>query len=337
MKLLLYIARRLLFLIPILLGISILTFLMTHLIPGNPVYTILGPYASPSDIEAEIVARGLDQPLHIQYWIYFQDLLRGDLGFGYRTAQPVLNDLIRRFPATFELTTVSLMVALIIAVPLGVQSAIKRGTWFDHVVRAISVGGVAIPIFWSGFMLIYIFYFKLQIAPPPIGRIAIFVPPPDRITGLYLVDSLLTANWEALASSAQQLMLPVATLAFAMIAPTVRITRASMLEVLGSNYVRTAVASGLSRRTVIYRDTLKNALLPVVTSIGMQYGWSLGGEVLVEVAFSWPGMGQFAVSSIMANDYAPVQGFVLVTALVYVIANLVVDILYAVIDPRITY
>lgn len=324
-------------LIPILLGISIITFTITHIIPGDPLYILLSPYAKEEDVEKARVELGLDQPLYVQYGIYLKNVLQGDLGYAYRTRNPVIDDLKQRFPATLELTTLSLFLAVIVGIPIAIQSAIRRDSWLDHIVRIVSVGGVSIPIFWTGVVLIYFLYFKLQIAPPPLGRMGFGDVPPETITGMYIWDSILTRNWTALITSLKYIALPAITLAFAMLAPIMRITRNSMLEVLDSNYVRTARSLGLKPRTVMYKDALRNALLPVVTSIGLILGWSLGGEVLVEVVYSWPGLGYYAVNSILNTDYAPVQGFVLLTATIYVLVNLVVDLLYTVIDPRIAY
>jgi peptide/nickel transport system permease protein len=337
MRLIVYSFKRILLLIPILLGISMITFATTHIIPGDPLYILLSPYAKEEDVAKARVELGLDKPLYVQYGIYLQDVLHGDLGYAYRTRNPVIQDIKQRFPATLELTSLSLLIAVAIAIPLGVRAAVRRDTWFDHFIRVLSVGGVSIPIFWTGVVLIYFLYFKLHLAPPPLGRIGLEDTPPQMITGMYIVDSILTRNWTALETSLKYIALPALTLGFAMLAPITRITRNSMLEVLNSNYVRTARSLGLPANTVVYKDALRNALLPVVTSIGLIFGWSLGGEVLVEVVFSWPGLGNYAVNSILNTDYAPVQGFVLLTATIYVLVNLVVDILYTVIDPRVSY
>jgi peptide/nickel transport system permease protein len=331
-----FIVKRILLLIPILLGISILTFTMTHILPGDPTYILLSPYAKEEDVQQKREELGLDEPLYVQYGIYLRDLLQGDLGHSYRTQNPVTEDLKQRFPVSFELTTLSLALAVLVGVPLGVQAAVHKDTWLDHIMRVTSVGGVSIPIFWTGVVLIFIFYYKLRLAPAPMGRLDALGEAPQHITGMYAFDALATGNWEVLRSALSHLALPVVTLSFAMIAPILRITRNSMLESMGSNYVRTSKAMGLKNRTVIYKDALRNALLPVVTSIGLIYGWSLGGEVLVEVVFSWPGMGYYAVNSIINMDFNPVQGFVLVTATIYVTVNLILDILYTVIDPRIS-
>jgi peptide/nickel transport system permease protein len=337
MRLILFAFKRILLLIPILLGISIITFVMTHVLPGDPLYILLSPYAKEEDIQSARERLGLDEPLYIQYGIYLKDLLHGDLGYAYRSRRPVTEDLKQRFPATLELTTLSLLMATLIGIPLGVQAAVKKDSWIDHIVRVVSVGGVSIPIFWTGVVLVYFLYFKWRIAPPPMGRLGLSDIPPDAITGMYIVDSILTGNWTALTTSLRYIALPTITLAFAMIAPIMRITRNSMLEALNTNYVRTAVSFGLPPRAITFKDALRNSLLPVITSVGLIFGWSLGGEVLVEVVFAWPGMGNYAVNSILNTDFAPVQGFVLVTATIYVVVNLVVDILYTAVDPRITY
>ncbi len=336
MRVFLLVIKRLILLIPILLGISLVTFVITRILPGDPLYIILSPYAKEEDVQKKRIELGMDKPLLIQYGIYLGDLLEGDLGYSYRSRQPVINDLKQRFPATFELTTWSLLLAVFLGVPMGVQAAVRKDTWFDHIVRTISVGGVSIPIFWTGVVLIYFLYFKLHLAPPPLGRLGAGVNPPTHLTGIYTFDALVSRDWVALKSSLAHLALPCFTLMFAMLSPITRITRNSMLEVMNSNYVRTALSLGLPRRTVIFKDALRNALLPVVTSIGQIYGWSLGGEVLVEVVFSWPGIGYYAVNSILNTDFAPVQGFVLLTATIYVTVNLIVDLLYMAIDPRIS-
>ena len=273
----------------------------------------------------------------MQYGLFLSDILHGDLGYSYRSHQPVAVDLAQRFPVTFELTTISLLLAVLLGVPLGVQAAVRKDTWFDHLMRVLSVAGVSIPIFWTGIVLIFVLYFQLHLAPAPLGRLEVLMQPPQHITGMYTVDALLTGNWEVFRSAIAHIALPSITMCFAMVAPIMRMTRGSMLEAMKARYVQTALALGLPFEKVVYSDALRNALLPVVTTIGLMYGWSLGGEVLVEVVFSWPGMGYYAVNSIVNMDYAPVQSFVLITAAIYVLVNLVVDVLYAIIDPRITY
>lgn len=322
--------------IPVLLGVSLVTFVTARLLPGNPAILAAGPMASPKQIAELEIKMGLDKPVWEQYYLYLRDLLHGDLGTSWRTGKPVTWELWTRFPATFELITTAMMIAVLLGIPLGVLAAIKQNTFIDHVVRVYSVAGVSIPVFWSGLVLIFIFYYLLGWAPPPIGRIGISATPPDHITGLYILDSILTLNGSALAATLAQMALPLATLVFAMMSPITRITRSSMLEVLRDDYIRTAWASGLPK-IVVYRDAVRNALFPVLTMAGIQYGYSLGGEVLVEQIFSWPGMGRYSVDAIFNLDYAPVQAFVMYVAALYMIIYLVIDVLFAILDPRIRY
>jgi len=337
MRLLFYVLKRFLQLIPILIGVSIITFITARMLPGNPAVLAAGPLASQEQI-AELESKmGLDRPVWEQYGRYLNDILHGDFGTSWRTGLPVTTELMKRFPATFELITLSMFFALLIGIPLGVMAAVKQSTKLDHAIRVFSVGGVSIPVFWSGLILIFVFYYLLHWAPPPIGRIGLGVKPPTHITGMYVIDSILTLNGKALLSSLEQISLPMVTLVFAMLSPIVRITRTSMLDVLREDYIRTGWASGLKKRTVIFRDALRNALLPVVTMIGIQYGYSLGGEVLVEQIFSWPGIGRYSVDAIFNVDYAPVQAFILLVAVINIMIYLIVDVLYALLDPRIRY
>jgi peptide/nickel transport system permease protein len=247
----------------------------------------------------------------------------------------VLEDFRQRIPATLELTLASLVVAVAIGIPFGVLSAVHRDTVLDHVSRLLGVGGVAMPSFWTGLLLLYVFFYLLGVAPAPLGRIAADVPPPTRILGLYVVDALLTANGTALASSLHHLMLPALTLGFAVMAPLTRMVRATMLEILESEYVTAAWAAGLPRRRVIYGDALRNALIPVITLLGVIFGFLMAGNVVVEMVFAWPGLGHYAVTSLMTKDPGPIQSFVLFVAVMYVFVNLVVDLLYGLADPRI--
>lgn len=337
MQISLYIAKRLLLLVPTLLGVSIVCFSLVRVLPGNPVYMILGPYATQEEIARAKTELGFDRPIPEQYLLYLKDILRGDLGYAWHTSQPVAKDIAKRFPLTFELSTISLIITLAVAVPLGVASAVRRGTWIDNVGRVVAVMGVSMPLFCAGLLLSYVFFFSLRWAPPPMGVVDPLIEMPRYVTGMILADSLLAGNWAALKSAVVHLVLPAVTLALPMIGSIARMTRASMLEVLHSDYVRAAMAFGLPRRTVLFRDALQNALLPVVTMIGVFYGFALGGTVLVEMIFSLPGMGRYSFGSIMNMDYAGVQGVVLVVAIVFVIVNLFVDIAYAIIDPRIFY
>jgi peptide/nickel transport system permease protein len=337
MSLLIYVAKRLLLLIPTLFGVSLVCFTLVRLLPGNPVYMIVGPYATQEEILKVKAELGFDRSIPEQYLIYLDGILHGDLGYAWHTSQPVASDIIQRFPLSLELSTLSLVITLIVAIPLGVVSAVRAGTWVDHLARVVAVTGVSLPLFWSGLLLSYVFFYTLRWAPPPMGALDLLMQPPPRVTGMILVDSLLAGNWETFQSAANHLALPAITLAFSMIGSITRMTRSSMLEVLHSDYVRTATAFGLPRRTVIFRDALQNALLPVVTMIGVLYGFALGGTVLVEMIFGLTGMGSYSYGSIMNMDYAGVQGVVLVVATIFVVVNLIVDIAYAVIDPRVSY
>ena len=337
MRLIRYIIRRLLTLVPVLLLVSALTFTATHLLPWSPVYLLLG-----EDVDEVTVARmtselGLDKPLPVQYAIYLRNLLRGDLGWAFHTGRPVVDDIKDRLPATLELTFAALLVAIVAAIPLGIFSAIRKGSVLDHVARVVTLIGLCIPVFWLGLIAIYFFFFKLRIFPAPFGRIALDVDPPAHITGAYLVDSLLTGNVVAFRSSLQHIALPALSQAFVIMAPLARMTRASMIRVLESDYMRAARAAGIPARTIHFRYALKNALLPTITLIGLIFGFALGGNVMIEKVFSWPGIGSYALDSISLTDYAAVQGYVLLSAALYVFIFLLVDLVYFAVDPRIEY
>jgi peptide/nickel transport system permease protein len=271
----------------------------------------------------------------VQFGNYVNDLAHGDLGNSLTTGQPVGKEIKSRLPASAELTLLGLIVSMLIAVPLGIAAATKPGSLVDHACRVLSTAGVSLPVFFTGLILVYVFYYLLGWAPAPLGRLDVFTSPPTSITGFYLIDSLLTWNMETLWSSLKQLLLPTLTLAIFSLAPIARMTRASMLAVLASDFVRTARASGLSSYTVIVTYAFRNAMIPVVTTLGMVFSFLLGANVLVEKVFAWPGIGSFAVEALIASDFAPLQGFVLTMAVMYVALNLIIDILYGLIDPRV--
>ena len=243
--------------------------------------------------------------------------------------------MLFRSPASAELTLLGLVVSMLIAVPLGILAATKPGSPIDHFCRVISTAGVSLPVFFTGLILVYVFYYLLGIAPAPLGRLDTFLSAPPQVTGFYLIDSLIAGNGEVFVASLKQLVLPAMTLAIFSLAPIARMTRASMLAVLASEFVRTARASGLSPFTVIVTYAFRNAMLPVVTTLGMVFSFLLGANVLVENVFAWPGIGSYAVEALVASDFAPLQGFVLTMAIMYVLLNLLIDILYGVIDPRV--
>lgn len=331
-----YIARRLIGTLPLLIGVGVFTFVLVRVLPGDPAaYYATGPLATPDEIAQVRQVLGLDKPLPEQLVRYFYDLSAGDLGRSLVTGQLVRHDLAERFPASFELTFVATVIALMISLPFGIIAAIRAGSWLDHGVRFVGTLGVSMPAFVAGIVLIYVFYFKLGIVPDPIDRIDPFMLKPPSVTGFMLIDSALAGNIAALQSSAGRFILPAATMAVIVIAPLMRMTRASMIAVLNSDYIRTARAAGMSWWAIYVRYGLRNALLPVLTTIGLVISYQLGANVVVEKVFAWPGVGSYALNSLLATDYAPVQGYILLMAGVYVVINTSIDIIYALVDPRV--
>src|SRR5438874_3577302 len=329
------ICKRLLIAVPSLIGVIIVTFLLTRALPGDPAAYFAGPAATKEAIEQIRTTLGLDQPLYLQFVRYVRDLAHGDLGNSLTTGQPVGHEIKTRLPASAELTLLGLIVSMVIAVPLGIMAATRPNSIIDHACRVISTAGVSLPVFFTGLILVYVFYYLLGWAPAPLGRLDVFFSPPPQVTGFYLFDSLIAGNPESFLASLKQLILPALTLGIFSLAPIARMTRASMLAAFSSDFVRTARASGLSPFTVIVTYAFRNALLPVVTTLGMVFSFLLGANVLVEKVFAWPGIGSFAVEALIASDFAPVQGFVLTMAVMYVALNLLIDILYGLIDPRV--
>jgi peptide/nickel transport system permease protein len=327
--------KRMLLVIPNLIGVIIVTFLLTRALPGDPAAYFAGPAAGKEAIEQIRVKLGLDKPLIVQFGRYVADLAHGNLGNSLSTGQPVVTEIRNRLPASAELTLFGLILSIAIALPLGILGAVRQGTWIDHTCRVVATAGVSLPVFFTGLLLAYVFYFLLGWAPAPLGRLDAFATAPQQITGFYLIDSLVTGKFETFRSALSQLILPGITLAIFSLAPITRMTRASMLAVLASEFVRTARASGLDTRTVIITYAFRNAMLPVITTLGMVFSFLLGANVLVEKVFAWPGIGSYAVEALITSDFAPVQGFVLTMAILYVALNLIIDLLYGVIDPRV--
>jgi ABC-type dipeptide/oligopeptide/nickel transport system permease component len=327
--------KRLMLAIPSLIGVVIVTFLLTRALPGDPAAYFAGPAATEEAVAQIRTQLGLDQPLPQQFARYVSDLARGDMGVALTTGQPVAAEIMSRLPASAELTLLGLFVSVLIAVPLGILAATSPGSMIDHTCRIVTTAGVSLPVFFTGLVLVYVFYYQLGIAPAPLGRLDVYFSAPPQITGFYLIDSLIARDGELFVASLKQLILPVATLAIFALAPIARMTRASMLAVLGSEFVRTARASGLSPGTVIVTYAFRNAMLPVITTLGMVFSFLLGANVLVEKVFAWPGIGSYAVEALIASDFAPVQGFVLTMAVMYVMLNLLIDVLYGLIDPRV--
>jgi peptide/nickel transport system permease protein len=330
------VGRRLMAALPNLVGVVVITFLLTRALPGDPAAYFAGGAATPEAIEQVRHQLGLDKTLPEQFFLYVGGLLRGDLGTSLTTGQPVLEELLRRLPASIEMVLLALLLACAVALPLGVMAATRPGSWIDQLCRLLTTAGVSLPTFFTGLVLSYVFYFLLGWAPAPLGRLDPIYTPPPQHSGLYLVDALLAGDLPLWWAAFRQLVLPTLTMALFVLAPIARMTRASMLQVLSSDFVRTARASGLSATTVRVRYALRNALLPVVTTLGMVFGFMLGSSVIVEKVFGWPGVGSYAIDALTASDYAPVQGFVLAMGVLFVLINLLVDLLYTWIDPRIS-
>jgi ABC-type dipeptide/oligopeptide/nickel transport system permease component len=330
-----FVAGRILAAIPLLAGVLICTFVIVRLLPGDPVaFLASGPNVSPADIARIRHEYGLDRGIFEQLLIFLRDVAQGNLGRSMLSGQPVLSDLLDRLPASLELTLVGMLLAVTIAVPLGVLSAARPDSIIDHLARVFAVVGSSFPPFVTAIVLIFVFYYLLPWAPDPMGRIDILEGPPPHLTGLYLIDSLVAGDGAKFISAAKQLILPAITIAVLVISPIMRITRGAMISALESDYVRTAKSAGLSSWHVYTRYALYNALTPVITTIGLVFSYILGASVLVEKVFSWPGVAAYTLQAMSMSDYAPVQGFVLLIGFTYIIISLIVDFICHAIDPR---
>ena len=331
-----FIGKRLIYLVVMLFGVATLVFILTKMIPGDPTVANLSQRAlnDPEVVAAYRAKYGLDQPVFVQYILYIKNLLHLDLGTSIRTNKPVLDELARCYPATIELALFAIILAALLGILFGVISAIKRNSILDQVVRALSVTGVSIPSFWFALLVLYFFYYKLHIFPGP-GRLSNSFSAPATVTGMYVIDSLIEGNPAKALDALQHLILPGLVLAAFTMGLITRTTRSNLLDVMSTDYIRTARAKGLSRVGLIVRHALGNALIPVLTVIGLGLGNLLGGIVLVETIFNWPGVGQFAYESVLSVDYPSIIGVALLIALNYMVINTVVDILYGVIDPRV--
>jgi len=315
----------------------VLVFLLTHYLPGNPALVKAGQYGDPKAVAAIEHEMGLDKPLPVQFATYVTNLVHLDLGTSYNTGQSVVTDLRSRIPATFELALWSSLIAVLVAIPLGILTGLKAGSTLDFVARTFAVLGTSLPLFWLGLLVVYIFYAKLQIAPAPDGRLSSFTSPPTSITGLYVIDSLLTGNFPTLLDAVGHLAMPAMTLALVEIAPILKVVRSATIEVMRTDYVRTARAIGLSEWQIVRQDLLRNVGVQLFTMVGIVLGYLLSGSVLVERIFNWPGIGLYAWNAMLSNDLAAIQGFVLLVAAIYICLNLAIDVLYAFVDPRIRY
>lgn len=321
-------------LLGVLVGVTLITFAIARVVPGDPAHLIAGTRASP-EIIAEIRQNlGLDQPLYQQYISYMSDLFQGDLGTSIVTNRPVLEELTSYFPATIELMLFALCIAIVVGITLGVLSAVYKDSILDHVVRVVAIAGISTPSFWLALVLLLFFYGYLGVLPGP-GRIDGMIDAPTDITGLYLIDSLLIGNYEAFRSAFSHIILPALTLAIVSIGGFVRIIRSSMLDVLSEDYIRTARATGLSNRTIVFNHALRNALIPFITVLAVDIASLLFGSVIVETIYSWPGAGSYVLNAIFALDFPVIMGFTVIVSIVYVLVNLAVDIAYSIVDPQI--
>jgi peptide/nickel transport system permease protein len=331
-----FVGRRALAVLPILAGALVLTFVLMRVLPGDPAALLAsGPGSGPEEVTALRHKLGLDRPLPEQLFFYMRDIAHGDLGRSFATGEPVVQDLLQRLPASLELTLAAFLLAVAVALPLGIAAALRPNSLVDHLCRLVATAGASLPAFVVGLGLIYVFYFRLGWSPEPVGRIDAWLVPPPAVTGLLLVDSLLAADGAAFVSGVRHLILPGVTMALFALAPLARITRGAMLGVLSADYIRTARALGLPRTTILLRYALHNALVPIITTLGMVFSYMLGANVLVEKVFAWPGIGSYSIDALMSADYAPVQGFVLAVAAIFAAVNLVTDILLGMVDPQV--
>ncbi len=336
MRILRYILRRLLYVLPVLLGVTILVFFISHAIPGDPAQMIAGPKASRQAVEEIRRSHGLDKPLPIQYLRFVSGLVQGDLGRSIRNHRPVVEDLKDFLPATLELTLAAMILCLGVGIPLGILAAVKRNKLTDHLTRVFSVFGVSTPVFWLGLMLLLLFYRNLGWLPGS-GRLDIMVQPPPQFTGMYTLDALLAGQWATFANALWHIILPAFCLSYVYLAIITRIVRSSMIGVLGQDFITTARANGLSEAIIVLKHAFKNSLIPTVTITGLSFGELMGGAILTETIFAWPGMGKYVVDSVNYLDFPGIMGFTLMVSLVYVLVNLTVDVIYAFLNPTIRY
>jgi peptide/nickel transport system permease protein len=333
-----YVIRRVGLTLFVLIGLTVIAFTLARVLPADPAALYVGPRARPEQIANARVLLGLNKPLYIQYLIYLEQLFHGDFGLSIRTKQPVLSDVLSVLPASLELITVSMLIAVAIGLPLGILSASRKDTITDHITRVVTVGGVSIPAFWLGLLIQVLFFRWLRVLPIG-GRIdptLALTNPIQQITGFYLIDSLLTGNWAGFSSSFAHIVLPALTLAAYSIGLIARMTRSSMLEVLGENYIRTARAWGFPNRIINYVYALKNAIGPTLTVIGLSFAYLLTGTFYVEVIFDWPGLGTYAGFALFSLDYPVIMAITLILGFAYVMINLLLDVLQTYLDPRVT-
>lgn len=329
-----FLAKRALSFIFCVIGITLVVFIATHCLPADPARAAAGPSASREQVEEKRVELGLDRPLYVQYADYMKGLLRLDMGISYKSKQPIMAEISKRIAATMELTILSLISYFILSLLMGSIAAIRRNKIVDHVIRIFSVGSMAVPSYWLALLLQYFLYYKAQLFPAGF-RLPVGVAGPDKITGLYLLDSALQGEWMLFAMSARHLFLPVVSLIIGYCGITTRMMRTQLLQELRQDYIRTARSKGLKEHTVIKRHAFKNAISPILTMVGMQAGGMMGGTVLIEKIFSWPGLGTYALEAIMSMDLLVIAGITVVMAVIFIFISLIVDISYVIIDPRV--
>ncbi len=336
MQLRYYILRRLLLIIPVLIGLSLVTFTVARLVPGDPVKLAAGPRASPEEIQRLREEFGLDKPLPVQYIQYMRGVLRGDLGRSMMNGHLVTTDLRRYFPATLELVLVSMVIAVVLGIPGAVVAAVYRDRWPDQVSRVLALGSISMPIFWLAIMLQLIFAQYLRILPVS-GRFDARAPYPDTVTGMLLLDTLLQGDWISFRIALRHMLLPAVCQSLLALALTTRFLRSDILDVLQKDFVRMARANGIPERIILFKYVLKNAMIATVSMLGFLFGYSLGGSVLIETVFDWPGIGLYAMNSALTLDFQPIMGITLFVGLLFTLVNLATDLLYGVLDPRIRY
>lgn len=331
-----FILRRLILLVPVLVGLTVIMFVIARLLPGDPVALAAGPNATRAEIEAYAREFGLDQPLLVQYWHYATGLLTGDFGVSIFTRRPVAMDLATYLPATLELVFAAMALAIIVGIPTGLAAAVWRNRWPDYTSRVAALAAISMPRFFLGLLLQLVFAMWLYMLPLG-GRFPIILDPPPFVTGFLTIDALIAGDLGAFATACRHLLLPALAMSLSPLATIMRMMRASTIEVLQQDYVMTARAVGLSPRLIVFKYVLRNAVSSTLTVIGLYFGWLLGGTVLVETVFDWPGIGLYATKAIVAQDFMPVIGVALVIGLLFVVANLVIDILYGLINPKVRY
>lgn len=330
-----YILRRLALAVVTVAGVVVFVFILTHMIPADPARLRAGPLADQALVDKYKQIMGLDQPLYVQFGRYVGQLLHGDLGSSWRTGQPVLKELADRLPATAELALTALLLALVVGIGLGIAAATWPGGLLDQGVRIFATLGASQALFWLALVNVHVFYYVLRLAPAPMDRLSVGLQAPAFVTGLYTMDSLVAGNAKAFVDAVRHLALPAITLAFVVSAPVIKMTRAAMMDTLHSDFIRTARAIGVPAREVILADGLRNAFIPILTMLGIVFGYLIAGNVVVEKVFAWSGIGQYAWNALITADFDAMQGFVLMIAVIYITLNLLIDLAYGFINPRI--